>query len=102
MEIEGVVFFIFLGLAIMFFTGLLIFKLVKKRNVLKVMMVRDKYTPMVGKFFLFVEKDTGIVQIDKTGDKCMFFDTEVEAQFILQQFHDQKGKPDSADTLIFY
>jgi len=95
MEIEGVVFFIFLGLAIMFFTGLLIYKLLKKRNLLKVMMVRDKFTPMAGKFFLFVDKSTGMVRIDKTGDRCMFFDTEAEAVFILDQFQDQKDKPES-------
>ena len=64
-------------------------------------MVRDKFTPMAGKFFLFVDKSTGMVRIDKTGDRCMFFDTEAEAVFILDQFQDQKDKPESWNVLIF-
>jgi|GEM_PF-2035449 len=102
MELKVIIFFIFLAIAILFLCGLLIYKLVKKRNMLKVMMVRDKYIPTLGKFFLYIDKSTGIVQIDKAGDKCMFFESQAEAQFILDQYQAQKGKPAKADTLIFY
>lgn len=76
--------------------------IIKRGKKTHIMMVRDKYTPMLGKVYLYVDPKSGIILQDKTGDKCMFFDNEEEAQFILDQYEAQKDKPLGTDLATFY
>lgn len=55
----------------------------KKKKIWQVRKVRDKYLPMYGECYLYVDKNTGKIQSDCIGDKCEFYDTEAEAKIIM-------------------
>ncbi len=95
--IIALLFIIFFGII-----GWIIYSVVKRKNKLTILMVRDKFTPMAGNFYLFIDSQTGQISKDRNGEKCMFFDTKAEAQFILDQYEAQKDKPFASGSAAFY
>jgi hypothetical protein len=58
----------------------------KMRKTWQVRKVRNKYLPMHGECYLYVDKNTGKILSDCIGDKCVFYDTEAEAQIIMYSY----------------
>jgi hypothetical protein len=92
-EDKIVVFGILLFIAVLGIIGGIIYLIARSKRKSKVLKVRDKYTPMSGKDYLYIDKTTGMILKDRNGEKCMFFDSEEEAQFILDQYETEKNKP---------
>lgn len=77
------------GTLILLFTGAffaVVYYEINKRKRLKVEQVGEKYTPMAGKFYLRMEKDTGHVLKEKLPENMMIFDTYNEAVVILESY----------------
>lgn len=82
--------YLFLFLALTVCIGSVIYFVVKSKrkmkNIWQVRKVRDKYLPMHGECYLYVDKDTGKILRDCIGDKCEFYDTEAEAEIIIYSY----------------
>lgn len=80
--------FFFLVLA-GFMVGTIYFIVKSKRKMKKIWQVRkvrDKYLPMHGECYLYVDKNTGKILSDCIGDKCVFYDTEAEAKIVMYSY----------------
>jgi len=82
--------FMFLFLVVAGCMGVILYFIVKNkrkmRKIWQVRKVRDKYLPMHGDCYLYVDKNTGKIVSDSIGDKCVFYDTEAEAEIIMYSF----------------
>ena len=82
--------YLFLLFALSVFIGVIIYFIMKRKRkmnqIWQVRKVRNKYLPMYGDSYLYIDKNTGKVLSDRIGDKCEFYDTEAEAKIIMYSY----------------